>query len=254
MNTQYILGAYWSPRQQSVDDCAERLSTFVRDLCDCDPALATWFEKGRSRQQALQTMLDAGDREVAQRLLERGRHRRDTDGGVIEELGFRVGLWNGGRSGKEASLSVGCGLFVRLPKDNLRNSVVLTLPPDLDALSRAETMTRIVAAAARAWEPDWAGVMSRHAMNERSFDARTPFVDWIVYVPREIAAPESPSSVVPVPGLGSIVVVQPTPPLIADLDAAAHVERVGFLIRQSAAAQDVREPLQAEPGLLQASP
>ena len=195
MKTQYMLGAYWGPRQASVGDCADRLSRFMRDLRDCDPALSTWFKKGRSRQEALRARVDATDQDVARSLLEQGRSRRYTDGSVIEETGFHIGLWNGGGEDKEAGLSVTCGLFAQPARGYLSNCVVLNLPRDLGELFRADRMSRVVAATARAWEPDWAGVMSEHAMDTRPFSGRVPFLDWLLYVPREVVAPEPPASV-----------------------------------------------------------
>ena len=230
MNTRYMLGAYWGPRQETVTDCAGRLSRFMRDLRDCDPALATWFALGRSRQQALQTRVNAEDYEVARELLERGRNRRDTDNGVIEDLGFRVSLWNGGEDDKEAGLSIKCGLFTRPSRGYLGHSVVLNLPTNLGELSRAELMSRVVAAAARAWEPDWAGVMSRQAMDTRPFSGRMPFLDWLLYVPKEVPAPEPPASVEQLEGLGFILQTRPMAPAADEVDVA-YLERIGAALQ-----------------------
>ena len=233
MDTRYILGAYWGPRRESVDDCARRLSRFMHDLCDCDPALATWFAKGYSRQKALKSVVDAKDPEVARSLLDRGRNRRDTDGGAIEALGFGVSFWNGAEKNKVAGLSVNCGLFAQPSRGYLGNSVVLSLPMDLGELFWAERMAHVVAATALAWEPDWAGVMSEHAMDTRPFSGREPFLDWLLYVPKKIAVPESLASVLQVKELGSIVLTRLTAPTTGESDAA-HLERIGAVLQPSA--------------------
>ena len=233
MKTQYMLGAYWGPRQASVGDCADRLSRFMHDLRDCDPALSTWFTKGRSRQEAVRARRAAPHRPAARSLLEQGQSRRYTDGGVIEETGFHIGLWSGGEEGKEAGLSVTCGLFARPVRGYLGNCVVLNLPRDLGELCHGEHMERIVAATARAWEPEWAGVMSEHAMDTRPFSGRTPFLDWLLYVPREVATPEPPASVTRVEGLGSILRTYPMAPAAEEVDVA-HLERVGAVLQPAA--------------------
>jgi len=214
MTRRYMLGAYWAARKESVEQCADRLHVFLADLATCDPALATWYERGRSRKEALEKRADVGDQNYLLSLLDRGRNRRDIGRTVIEELGFGGGLWNGGKEGKEAGLSVKCGLYWASPKSNasMSNCVILDLPEDLGELNQTGRMARVLVAAARAWEPDWAGVMSKNAMSERAFNAKVPFVDWMVFVPRKISGAPSPSSVVELRGLGSLVIVQPVAP------------------------------------------
>jgi hypothetical protein len=214
MNSRYMLGAYWPPRQESIEECCDRLDKFLTELAECDPVFATWYERGRSRKEASKKRVAIGDRDYVLDLLNRGRNRRDIGRDVIEELGFRVGLWNGLSEEKEVGLSITCGLhwMSSNPSASLSNCVVLTLPKSLGELSKAENMARTLAVVAEAWEPAWAGVMSRDAVNTRNFDAIHPFVDWMTYIPSTISEVPAPSSVHQLPRLGSIVIVQLTPP------------------------------------------
>jgi Immunity protein 52 len=234
---RYMVGAYWGSRRESVEQCADRLQRFLASLADCDPRLATWHEKGRSQKEALEKRINVADREHLLDLLSRGRNRRDVGRSVIEELGFNVALWNGGDEQNESALSVTCGLHATTPNANagLSNAVVLSMPRDLGDLGRADSMARVLAAVAQAWEPQWAGVMSRDAMSTRNFNAREPFVDWMIYVPRHIDVVPAPSSVVQVPALGSILVTQPTPPSGKDPEELAGIRRLEELLQKVAA-------------------
>lgn len=162
-------------------------------------------------------------------LLERGRNRRDTDKTVIEELGFYIGLWNGAATAeKEVGLGVQCGSYILNP--NLGNCVTLDLPEDLGGLRDPDCMAAVVSTVVRAWDPDWAGVMSSEAISVRDFDARVPFVDWILYLSNRLAQKgpsfTPPTTVHNVDRLGTIVVVQPEPTDPANPEHMRRIEHV----------------------------
>lgn len=228
------VAGYWSARKESIERCADRLCRFLADLATCDPALATWREKGRSRKQAMRIHVDMGDHNYVLSLLDRGRNRRDVGHAVIEELGFHVGLWNGGNKKSAAGLSITCGLYWTSPnaESSMTNFVVLDLPEDLGDLKQADRMSRVLAAVARAWEPEWAGVMSRDAMSARTFSAKAPFVDWMVFVPRRVSGVFPPSSLVQLEN-GSLIVVQPDPLAANNAETQESIRRVNDTLRRS---------------------
>jgi hypothetical protein len=93
-------------------------------------------------------------------------------------------------------------------------------------------MARALSVISEAWNPEWAGVMSLDAMNSRNFSAKRPFVDWMIYVPARISEVPAPSSVKQLPGLGSIVVVQPTPPSAEDQQELARIRLIDELVQK----------------------
>jgi hypothetical protein len=233
MIPQFFLGAYWPARKESIEQCAGRLRCFFDELVTCDPALANWFEKGRSRKQASERKAAVDNRDYLLELLDKGRHKRNMPGTTIEELGFHIALWNGARAGKEADLSITCGLYWLSPSPNasMWNCVTLNFPQDLGDLKRADHMARVIDVVARAWEPDWAGVMSKASMDARGFKAGEPFVDWMVYVSKSLRLNgmkiDAPASILPVDNLGLIVVTQcdaPDPTGPSDLQNVRRVE------------------------------
>jgi hypothetical protein len=70
-----------------------------------DETLAMWYERGRSRKQALEKRADVGSREYLLSLLDRGRHRRDTDKSVMEERRSPISIATGRRGFLEENLS-----------------------------------------------------------------------------------------------------------------------------------------------------
>jgi Immunity protein 52 len=231
--SRFFVGAYWSSRKESIDQCADRLRKFFVALAACDPVLATWFEKGRSRKQALQKPAVIADQGYLLGLLNRGRNRRDVGGTVIEELGFHVGLWNGESGEKAAGLGVRCGLYWTSPNPNvgMSNCVALDLPEHLGELKQTDRMSGVMTATARAWEPEWAGVMSKAAMDARMLDVKAPFVDWMVYVSQRIDGVLPPSSVVQLEN-GTLIVVQPGPPSMNSTADQENVRRIENILRQ----------------------
>lgn len=234
MSIEFLLGAYWRARRESIEQCADRLYRMFAELSACDETLATWYKRGRSRKRALQARADVGSREYLLGLLECGRHRRDSDKTVIDDLGFCIGLWNGAATvDKEVGLGVTCGLYTSNP--HLGNCVVLNLPEDLGDLRHAERMAAVLTSVITAWEPDWAGVMSIAAINAGAFDAKVPFVDWMVYlsnrfVPQVPLLPP-PVTVRKVEKLGCIIVVQDEPPDHATPEHLRNIEQVAAALK-----------------------
>lgn len=233
MSFEFFLGAYWPARKESIERCADRLLAFFAELVKCDGAFATWYEKGRSSGEALKKPANVESREYLLMRLDRGRNRRDTDHAVIEDLGFRADFWNGRGKGRAASLGVKCGLY---SKARLGNCVTMRLPGDLGELGQASRMVEVLAVVARHWEPDWAGVMSSAAMDARSFNAGSPFVDWMVYVRQKIASVPPPSSVTYLGDGGSLIIVQPEPPVVGNADHEARIRLIDGILHRGVTA------------------
>lgn len=204
----YKLCAYWQPRKESVLACADRLGRYLTTLSTCDPAFTDWYERGRPRRKSLEARVDFKNESYLVDLLERGRHRRDVGEGAMEDLGFCIGLWNGGRLAKMTGLSVTCGLYATTAGLG-GNCVILDLPEDLGDLRQSKQMANVLVATATSWEPEWAGVFSVDAMNKRDYNPSVPFIDWIVYVSHKLApAPLAIPSAKVIDDMGTLVVVE----------------------------------------------
>lgn len=223
MRDLYI-GAYWGPRQESAGQCAERLTTCLKDLAAASDVFASWYEKGESRRDALARPVDPSEFSDLIDLLEAGRNRRDDDKSVIEELGFHVGVWNGASEEHSVSLAVTCGLFAQKP--NLGNALVLDFPEVLGDLGQKDRALQALVAVVKAWEPEWAGIISRAGRQTRPFTPGSPFVDWMIYLKDAAIDPSrlpSSASVVKVNDQGTIIITQDVP---VDADDQSHVQNV----------------------------
>jgi hypothetical protein len=229
----YLIGAYWGSRQESIGHCSERLRRFLKALGTYDDRLATWYERGRARPSP-EDYVDPDDLARLTSLLDKGRNRRDVGGQAIDELGFHIGLWNGFKDyGDQAELSVTCGLYWTSDRKSasLGNAVVLDLPESLGDLADSRRMAELLSALAQAWEPAWAGVMSTQAMSDRGFDGNEPFVDWMVFVPWEVDAAALPVGQVLSGRGGTVLIAQLDPPDRKDAKESVGRRQVETLIR-----------------------
>lgn len=224
---KFMLGAYWDARADSLEKCTEDAARFLVRLAEIDPLLASWYKRGRSRKGALERKVDILDVQKLQDLLLAGRNRRDVDREIIDELGYKLSLWNGAEEEEaEATVSIHCGAH----NARIGNSVIIDLPYQSERSEWVGKASSLLALAAEVWQPNWAGIMSKMAMRERDFDGDNPFVDWMVYVPRKIALVPPPGRVEELAGLGSVIVVQPDPPVGAGPEELARIRQVERLL------------------------
>jgi hypothetical protein len=88
-----IIGVYWRARGEPREDAAERLSQFLESATAVvhEPALREWFLKDSTRVAA-RTRVPTDSATIAEVL---STNRRDVNGSVTPELGFRLSIWNG---------------------------------------------------------------------------------------------------------------------------------------------------------------
>lgn len=224
-NRLYFLGAYWPARKETAGDCARRLLTLFRALREQGDGLDAWFELGDTRQKALERRVSVLDREHWLEILARSRNMADRPRRPIDELGFSIGLWNGADDDHAVGIQVRCGSY----NQHVSNCVTINFPAVSDRLVTLEPMRAVLTAVAESFEPRWAGVMSRAAMDARDFSGRRPFVDWMVYICRDwLPSPPTldPPASVHTLDTGTLIVVQDEPPNPASADDLANIRRV----------------------------
>ncbi|MBI3862416.1 MAG: immunity 52 family protein [Planctomycetia bacterium] len=228
MDDLYI-GAYWGPRRESADQCADRLTQCLRSLANCDAIFRDWYKKGRANRTRLAKPVDWSSHDILVNLLNSGRSRLDSDHSVMEDLGFIVSLWNRAERLKASDFMARCGLYTCNPF--LGNSFVLDLPKDLGTLAQKENLLKAFVAIVEAWEPNWAGVISRRSRDAREFVPGRPFVDWMIYVNRtdvDSSALPATASTKCLNEHGAVIVVQNepiNPDNERDLENVRSVER-----------------------------
>lgn len=131
----YYLGAYWGNREESAAECGRRTAVLLRSLSGCDAVFACWFERGVSPPDALNRPV-VPDPDALRTLFERGANRQDEKRSAMQELGFRISLWNGRRGDESAGLSLLCGCYGSTARVWIPNSCVLDLPSQGPASDR----------------------------------------------------------------------------------------------------------------------
>lgn len=179
MTNNFYVGAYWGPREESALDCAKRLSNCLARLSAAHPNLATWHPKGASKAASSGDSVSMAPGDLV-RLLVRGRNRRDVDGSVMEELGFRASLWN--REKVAVAFSVTCGSY--LASGAVMNTFVIQLPtPEADALELFEpgVAQAMTYALVDSWDPEWA-TWASFSMREAQASGSEPIIGWLTYL------------------------------------------------------------------------
>lgn len=228
MAEPFYLGAYWGPRRESAEACAEHLADCIARLGACSELFERWYEKTDRKAAAKRSSvpLDPG---ALRELILLGANRCDADGSPIEELGFSVGLWNGDREAP-IGLSVNCGGWTSTP--GVLNAFVLDLPPLLPGpaaqLYGLDAARAIMRATVEAWEPDWATLTSYELAAALDPAPREPSVGWITFFSDRRALPED----LPValgermPGRGTLLIATDR---VEDVDASRLREIVAML-------------------------
>jgi hypothetical protein len=192
-------------------------------LLALDAAFAHWYERAMSARAALKKQARIESREWLRKNLLRGRHWTDIPRRLVPDLGFSAGFWNGHEDDRSVGLDILCGLYST--NACFLNFVNIDLPRQLGKLSQVSRLRALLDLTARAWDPDWAGVMSA-AVLDHDYDASRPYVDWLVYV-CDAWLPEVPKSfpAVSVEQLskGKLIVVENEPHAFLE---PAHQERI----------------------------
>lgn len=230
--SRFRVAGYWTARKENLDLCGNRLQQFLNALSKCDRTFANWYEKRLSRRNAKQSPIDWADLDSILQLLEKGRHRRDSDNGIVEDLGFCVSLWNGEKSPRMVGLTITSGLYATIPGLG-GNSVLLNLPEELGGLEQSYRMQSVLTAFAKCWEPDWAGVFSLDAIDSRAFNTAIPFVDWMLYLNHKMwRTPRVADSTViqEVDDIGCVIIVESQPPRHDDVDHIRKIKEIELAI------------------------
>ncbi len=145
-------------------------------LGEIHPSMSEWYLKANSRRAARSTLVSADDLEALTDLVARGVSKRDDlERTVMEQLGYRLALWNG-QDTNPIALELAAGMTTnRVP-----NSVLINLGDvDGDTFSR-DTLSAVMAACVQVWELDEV-VPTDREMRARQSEIDGPELGYITY-------------------------------------------------------------------------
>lgn len=176
------LAVYWGRRSESAEACARRCSAYLGQLVGQYAQLGSWYEKGLSRKNASSgAAVNELPFEDLVEIVAKGTNKKDVGGQVMEELGFRVSLWNRLPDEKAIGLGIKCGLFAGNP--GLKNSVVMQIPVELESLGlNSGRLKSLLVLTAEAWDADWGAVFNSNSDALLSRQGSLPFLDKMLWL------------------------------------------------------------------------
>jgi hypothetical protein len=210
----YYAAAYWGPRKESPEACAQRAQAFLQCLSQCDVSLSRWYQPARTRKKSLERPLTHELEQLAD-MFRRGVNRTDGDKSIIEDLGFHFATTNCEPEGEDTFVRVKCGVYSKFN----HNFCVLNLPdsgPNAQRVLTTPVLMNVVRCMARAWEPDWALAMS-HAHRDiieeqQGRTPHSPYAAWVTYLSRTrgtVPPLPAPVRIELVDSLGTLIALTP---------------------------------------------
>jgi hypothetical protein len=148
-----IVGAYWGPREETREACAQRLAVFFEILHQHDPALACWYERMMSPDEPLVRIpTDAAG--LAPLL----HVNQDEGGQLFPHLGMSFTAWRGPDSKAGASFTCSLGGYSRW----VSNTFVINCN---DRTASLQMLRALLRATVEAFDPDDAIVNSGETLN-----------------------------------------------------------------------------------------
>jgi hypothetical protein len=231
----YYAGAYWGPRKESPEACAQRAANFLNLLAPADPFLAHWYKPAKSQKDARKHPLMPPDLTTLTELFRRGVNR-EKGGPVFADLGFTFWFDNGGPTGDCAALRIKCGDYCGASP----NSCVLKLPwrgPNADRVLTATVLVHAMRSMALAWEPDWALTTSSAYENEYPEPDSAPFsLGWVTYLSHRfgrVPPLPAPVRIEPVDDKGMLIVLTPERFTMTNADHVMLARRVRELLARA---------------------
>lgn len=160
------IAAYWGPRAETPEEAGKKLADFLAAVATLGLACA-WYHRSGSPTPTDDDRLDTSPEGLGA-FIASGTHRRDSDKAVMDDLGWRVGFWNGNR---DASVGVTMNVGGTSTVSGLLNSLVINVS---DPGSWREAADGVFTALVRLWEP-------RDAVwNSKEYRRNQPEIDGVV--------------------------------------------------------------------------
>jgi hypothetical protein len=147
-------------------------------LAKCDEALSHWFRDPKRRFDPTVS--------ACRSLLDEGRNYYDVPRKPIEDLGYKIFLWNGLDGDSDANVFFHCGAYPAVPAMPNPNWCEVWFPfggSFGERLLREQKSSELMGEIVRSWDPDWARI-STHEVDRavHGGEHRTVSVGWLTYL------------------------------------------------------------------------
>jgi hypothetical protein len=143
---RFFVGAFWSAREESREECAARVATYLRGLASLPSELSTFYKGQWTRKVPLKQIPGSAD-EILPFLGQTYTNFGPKQ--LMPELGYRLVAWNGIPDGSRvAKLHVLCGSY----SPNVGNSAILEF--NSVAGANLDLLRHLVQVVVSAFDPD----------------------------------------------------------------------------------------------------
>ena len=243
MQEHYYVGAYWGPRKETAQECAQRAERFFPALASCDPSFAQWYQAGRGFPRELPGHPLLPQTKELETFFLKGRNRANANREVIEDLGFHQIVWNEKKS--PTDLHISCGGYSPWGAPNSCWLDLVRQGPVRERLLRMPVLAEILTSIATAWDPDY-GIASSTPMVDLVEQGRHEVrVGWLTYLSRRLGnLPPLPAPVriEPVGALGWLLVLSPEPMTANNPEHVAFTLRIRELLDRAGLIERPRAP------------
>lgn len=175
-----LTATFRRPNPPSVTEQVDELYRLLPAMLDCSTALAPWYLKGKSKEEALRYIaLDANGPVTAGMAVLTENLKHDVDPRIVS-------VWNGREGSEAASLQY---TFRPAPE---RSAVVLRAKPEAFS-KRWEAVAELIKSAVSIWRPSSLSVDRFGGFEHKVFKDR-PAVGWMLYLPAAISTQQVPEA------------------------------------------------------------
>ncbi|EPX63373.1 hypothetical protein D187_005779 [Cystobacter fuscus DSM 2262] len=167
-----------------------------------------------------------------EQLFLRGMNRTDATRKVMEDLGFRVAVWNA-KTSERTRIELHCGEYSPFGPGN----TCLFHPPHegpaRERILSAPVLAGVLTSIATAWDPDFAMASSSEMVGLIQKRKREVRVGWLTYVSRRqgtVPPLPAPVRIEPVGTLGWLLILSPEPMMASNPEHVAFTARIRELL------------------------
>lgn len=190
MNAEvYNLWAHWMNRQESAEQCAQRMAATLIKWADAHEIFSRWNRMGKTRaQRNLPFSRMPPQVEELTQIFQNGRAHKDVPKVPWPELGYSVGAWNGTEQ-RFVAFHLRPGHY-DIDSIFFPNSLEILLPkrtPETTDIINSPVLRKVLLGVIDGWEPSWASVSSAsydHRLHERESGPSFPLFrsGWMTYL------------------------------------------------------------------------
>ena len=141
---EYVVGVYWGPREESREECAERIASHMRLLAEIEPSFSKWI-RCVSRRKKIYEPYPFSSADLAPLL---DRNYTDIGHELIPSLGYSIYAPTSDNAPMRGMLSVSCGVY----SERVDNAAVVNFYSDAEP--NRDLLQRMLVGAIETYDPD----------------------------------------------------------------------------------------------------